>query len=273
MTKKEGYKKVISGLLNEFLKKGDEEGIMDYLVSNSNLPGPRGNLEVAEAFADLVEDRAEEESEKLWNLCAKLTAFPQVEAPVNDPKEFLVFCGTEGIGALGSLTAFFQRALSRLKELANDSRWRTREGVAMAIQRLIRKWGEETMKHLGMWIEKNNWLVMRAVAAGVAEPDFLRDKKIAESALELHRKVFAHILTTEERKSAEFKTLRQALGYSLSVVIRAIPKEGFEYMRQIVDSQDADVLWIVKENLKKDRLTRNFPDEVVAMKEYLITKV
>ena len=273
MSKKEESRKLLSGLLSEFLKTGNEDAITEYLASNSDLPGPRGNLEVAEAFADVIEDRAKEESETLWNLCTKLTAFSPVEAPVNNPKEFLVFCGAQGIGVLGSSTMYYQKALSRLKELANDPRWRTREGVAMALQRLIRKQPERTLKHLESWIEKDNWLVMRAVAAGVAEPANLKERSMAESALELHRKIFAQILAAEGRRPNEFKTLRQALGYCLSVVICAIPKEGFEYMQQIVDSQDADVLQIVKENLKKNRLIRGFPYEVAAMRRRLITGV
>jgi len=75
------------------------------------------------------------------------------------------------------------------------------------------------------------------------------------------------MLAIRERKSDEFKTLRQALGYSLSVVICAIPQEGFEYMQQLIGSQDADIFWVIKENLKKNKLVRNFPNEVAAIKK------
>jgi hypothetical protein len=40
-------------------------------------------------------------------------------------------------------------------------------------------------------------------------------------------------------------------------------------MRQLIDEQDADVLWIVKENLKKNRLIKNFPKEVASIKKLL----
>jgi hypothetical protein len=269
MNRKENYKEHLTDLTNEFLKTGNAENLAKYLTSNSNLPGPRGNLELAEVFADVVEDNARGESEKLWDLCMKLAQFSPVEAPVNNPKEFLVFCGARGVGVLGSSTAFFQKALSRLKELASDSRWRTREAVAMAIQSMIEKQPQKTLKELENWIENNNWLLMRAVAAGVAEPPLLKDKQTAESALELHKRIFAKIVTAQERKSDEFKTLKQGLGYSLSVVVCAVPKEGFEYMRQLAGTQDADILWIVKENLKKNRLLKNFPEEVASTKKLL----
>ena len=269
MSRKESYKEHLNDLINEAFEVGNEENLMKYLTSNSNLPGPRGNLELAEAFADVVKDYAGKEPQKLWNLCLKLTQFSLVEAPVNSSKEFLVFCGARGVGAIGASQATFQKAMSRLKELASDPRWRTREGVAMAIQDMIEKQPQKTLREIEGWIENNNWLAMRAVAAGVAEPRLLKDKQTAKSAFELHKKIFAKITVAQERKSAEFKTLKQGLGYSLSVVTRAISKEGFEYMRQLVEEQDVDVLWIVKENLKKNRLIKNFPEEVASIKKLL----
>jgi len=270
MSKKEGHREDLVDLLNDFLKTGYEEKIMEFLVSNSNLPGPRGNLELANAFAEVVEDYSIRNPQKIWELALRLTDISPNEAPVNNPKEFLPFCGAVAMGAIGSVHAtFYQKAFTFLRKLANDSRWRTREAVAMGIQKLIAKQSQNTLKELKNWIEKNEWLVMRAVAAGVAEPALLRDEQTARGALELHKKIFAQILATREWKSSEFKTLRQALGYSLSVVICAIPQDGFEYMQQLVDSQDADILWVIKENLKKNRLIKNFPNEVAAIKKLL----
>jgi hypothetical protein len=190
MSKKESYKEHLTDLINESLKTGMAENLMKYLTSNSNLPGPRGNLELANVFADLVRDYAGKEHEKLWSLCLQLTQFPLIEAPVNNPKEFLVFCGARGVGALGTSQRFFQKAMSRLKELASDSRWRTREGVAMAIQSMIEKQPQKTLKEIEEWIESDNWLAMRAVAAGVAEPALLKDEQTAKSAFELHKQIF-----------------------------------------------------------------------------------
>jgi hypothetical protein len=189
---------------------------------------------------------------------------------VNDPKEFLPFCGAVTIGAIASThEEFLRRAFALLKKLANDSRWRMHEGVAMGLQKLIAKRGYEVLEELDGWIVKNEWLTMRAVAAGVAESALLRDRLTATGALVLHEKIFSQILATRKRKSDEFRTLRQALGYSLSVIICATPKEGFEYMQRLTGSHDADVLWIVRENLKKNRLVKNFPSEVAAVTKSL----
>ncbi len=271
--KKESYKPDLTRFLDEFLRTGNKEKIIEYLVSNSNLPSPRGNLELAMAFTEVVEAYSSKELENLWKLCLKLTEISADEAPTNNPKEFLTFCGTYAIGAIASVSPrFFEKALVLLRELADDPRWRTREGVAMGIQKLLTKQSQNTLKALENWITDNEWLVMRAIAAGVAEPPILKDDKTARRALELHKKIFARILSSKERKSDKFKTLRKGLGYTLSVVVRAAPKEGFALIQQLVGLQDADILWIIKENLKKNRLTKNFPEDVASIKELLGTQ-
>ena len=270
MSKKEDYKKCLICLFNDFLKTDNEQEVADYLASNSHLPGPRGNLELAYAFAEVAEDFSTRDPHKIWELASRLISVSANEAPVNNPKEFLPFCGAVAIGVSGSTRGIFRRkAFALLKDLAGDSRWRTREGVAMGIQKLIASQSQNAFKELDRWIAENDWLAMRAVAAGIAEPALLRDEQTVEDALELHKKIFAKMLVAGERKSAEFRTLRQTLGYSLSVVTYAGPKEGFAYMQRIVGSHDADVLWVIKENLKKNRLIRNFPNEVASTKKLL----
>jgi hypothetical protein len=270
MRKKENHKRDLAQFFDEFLTTEDERAIIDYLLAHSNLPGRRGNLELAGAFAELAEDYYEKDIERVWNFCLKLTEVSAEEAPVNDPKEFLPFCGACALGAIGSVSpTLYRNALARLNALANDPRWRTREGVAMGIQKLVEREGEKTLKELESWIVTGKWLAMRAVAAGVAEPALLKDKHTAKQALELHKKIFDRILNGNERKGDAFKVLRKGLGYSLSVVVAAIPEEGFEYMRQLAESPDNHIRWILKENLKKNRLIKNYPDEVATIKELL----
>jgi hypothetical protein len=270
VNKKENYKELLVHLLEEFLKTGNEEKIREYLASNSNLPGPRGNLELAYAFAAVAEDFSAKDLHKMWELASGLINVSANEAPVNNPKEYLPFCGAVTIGAIASAHGEIRlKAFSLLKKLANDSRWRTREGVAMGLQKFIAKQGQDALEELDGWIVKNEWLAMRAVAAGVAEPALLRDEQTAKGALALHERIFSQILATGDRKTTEFKKLRQALGYSLSVVICANPKEGFKYLQRIIGLHDSDILWLVRENLKKNRLVKTFPDEVAAAKKLL----
>lgn len=89
MSKKASYKEVLADLLAEFLKTNNEKEVREYLVSNSNLPGPRGNLELAAAFAEVAEEYSVTHREEMWKLASKFTDVSPSEAPVNNPKEFL----------------------------------------------------------------------------------------------------------------------------------------------------------------------------------------
>jgi 3-methyladenine DNA glycosylase AlkC len=270
MSKKENHKQDLINLFDGYLKTGDQKKILEYLISNSNLPGRRANLELAEAFTEAVEKYFPKDPNQIWDMCLKFSEISSYEANVNDPKEFLPFCGAWAIGSIGSVSStYFDKSLIKLKELANDPRWRMRESVAKGIQKLIINERKKTLKHLEDWITNNNWLEMRAVAAGVAEPHLLQDEKIAKQALELHKNIFEQIISTRERKSEEFIVLKKALGYTLSVVIFAMPNEGFEFSHRLIESNDSDVLWIVKQNMKKNRLIKNFPKDVTLINNML----
>ena len=269
MSTTEEYKQELAPLVVALLESGKLEGLATYLLAHSNLPGPRGNLELAAAFAALAAEQVLEAPEPLWRCCVQLSGVSSAEAPVNDPREFLAFCGTLAIGAIGSVSLeYYHEAIARLRDAASDSRWRIREAVAMGLQHLLAKERERTLAELAAWIQPGAWLAMRAVAAGVAEPPLLREEQTARAALTLHVKIIEQLQAAgpQERTTAAFKTLKQGLGYSVSVVVAALPPEGFAYLHQLAGSLDSDVQWILKENLKKARLTRNFPEEVAMIK-------
>jgi len=228
----------------------------------SNLPGPRANLELAEAFAEAVARIESDRSAQVWELCSKLAGLQRDGSAQNAPGEFVVFCGVRGQGALGTASAkFFGRAMKALKEHAGDDRWRVRESVAASLQKLLVASPREVLSELDGWVDGDHWLEMRAVAAGIAEPALMKNPQLADAGVSLHKKVLDLVLRGDGRRSASFKALRQALGYSISVVAVARPAESFALMKGLVRSGDADALWIVNENLKKDRVRRGFPKE------------
>jgi hypothetical protein len=234
----------------EILKKLDDWD--EYLRTESGLPGPRGNLELAHAAADLG-DRERFEH---------FLSFDPQRAPVNSPDEFLAFCGVEG---LGKLIAEGQTNLwPTLRACASDPRWRIREGVAMALQRV----GQVDMD---LWLDKmetwadGTWLEMRAAAAGLAEPALLQEQKHILRALEILDHITSAVASAQNREE-DFKTLRKGLGYCWSVVVTALPAQGKRAMEHWLSSTDKDVRWIMKENLKKKRLERMDKDWVSSWK-------
>jgi hypothetical protein len=270
---KTAWAEEISGIVCEYLETGITERLVAYLTEHSNLPGSRANLELAEAFADVVEERCRESPDAcrmLLPLCAGFTVLPPEFAPVGTPEEFLSFCGVLGIAAIGSAAdEHLEEAFDYLLEAAEERRWRLREASAMGIQRLIRCRRDATLDELELWVAQGGWLAMRAVAAGVADPPLLRDPDTAEFALKIHRRILVRMLTAEDKRSDEFKTLRKGLGYSLSVVISALPDKGFSYIRQLAEIKDPDIRWIVQENITKSRLQKSFPAEVEAVAKVL----
>ena len=103
----------------------------------------------------------------------------------------------------------------------------------------------------------------------VAEPSLLKDPEIVAAALRMHRGILDRAVAAANRKDEEFKVLRKGLGYTLSVVVCALPREGFDLMRRLVETGDSDLRWIVEQNLKKNRLIRSFPAEVERVHDLL----
>jgi hypothetical protein len=214
-----------------------------YLLQESGLPGPRGNLELAQVVA-------EEGDRELFEHF--LTYTPEV-APVNDPHEFLAFCGVVGLGRL--LAEGDEKILDQLRPYASDPRWRLREGVAMALQRL----GKRDMRSLLVAMESwsaGNWLEKRAAAAALAEPILLHREKDALYALQILNRITASMDNSSETKNEKFKILQQGLGYCWSVVVVAAPEQGKQLMEKWLACPDYAIHRIMQENLKKNRLAR-----------------
>ena len=127
--------------------------------------------------------------------------------------------------------------------------------MAMALQR----WGQTEMHlllHEMQGWSKGNLLEMRAAAAALCEPCLLKDTDDSSRVLEVLDGITASIEGMEDRTSDQFKALRKGLGYCWSVATVAFPEEGKKLMEKWLASEDADVRWIMKENLRKKRLER-----------------
>ena len=214
-----------------------------YLLQESGLPGPRGNIELAQAVAD-AGDRP---------LFEHFLAYTPQVAPTNDPHEFLAFCGVVGLGRL--LAEGDEKVLDQLRPYASDPRWRLREGVAMALQRL----GKQDMRSLLAAMEtwsSGSWLEKRAAAAALAEPVLLHNKKDALEALRILDRITASMKNSGAAKDEGFKVLQQGMGYCWSVVVAAAPEQGKRLMEKWLACPDHAIQRIMQENLKKNRLVR-----------------
>lgn len=260
---------VLEGLLAAALV-GGEGALVGFLREHSNLPGPRGNLELAWQFADAVMARATRpEAGATWRMVASLAAVGPEEAPTGDPGEFLAFCGTLGAAGFAGDRSRRPGVWEAIRRAAEDERWRLREAAAQAIQRAVLADPEGARARLQEWAADGSWLLCRAVAAGVADPPLLRDPLWAEAALKLHELILERLSTAGDRHDGGFRVLRQGLGFSLSVVVAAAPQEGFALLRRLAVVPDRDLAWVLRSNLGKGRLARGHAREVDAVRSLL----
>lgn len=217
-----------------------------YLLQESGLPGPRGNLELAQVVADLG----------TRPLFEHFLAYTPAVAPVNDPHEFLAFCGLVGLGRL--LADGDRQLLVQLRPYASDPRWRMREGIAMALQRLGKVDMDSLLLAMQDW-SAGTWLEKRAAAAALAEPALLHDPRHARQALAILDQITASLENSPEARTENFKILQQGLSYCWSVVVAAAPGSGKLLMEKWLVSPDPVIRRILQENLKKNRLLRMDP--------------
>jgi hypothetical protein len=141
-----------------------------------------------------------------------------------------------------------------MRSATQDKRWRIREAVAMAIQDLIDIRPEATIATLQSWVQEDNYLLHRAVAAGIAEPRFMKNREIARIALELHKAILENVAHKSDKRDPGYNVLVKGLCYTLSVVIVGIEQEGFSYLENLIAINHPIINKIVRENLKKKRL-------------------
>ena len=218
----------------------------DFLLQESNLPGPRANLELVQAVAD------EGDEPLFW----RYLSFGPDRAPTNSPDEFLALCGVVGLGRL--LAEGRMDVLETLRRCASDPRWRVREGVCIALERLGRKDLDLLLKEMVRW-SRGNLLEQRAAAAALSQPTLLVERDHVLRVLQILDSITASVREVEDRQNVDFKTLRKGLAYCWSVAVAALPEEGKRTMEKWFASDDKDVLWIMRQNLRKKRLSRMDP--------------
>jgi hypothetical protein len=203
-----------------------------YLTKHSGLPGPRANLELVAAVAE------EADADVLWQLSAS-------------KDEYLALCGTAGLGRIALLEP--DTVMSWLRELASDPRWRVREGVAMALQRIGRENMPTLLAAMKVWMHGDEF-VQRAVVAGLCEPPILRNGAETVQVLEILDHITSSLASSSDRRSDGFRVLRQALGYGWSVAAAAAPENAVPYLEKWLQATDKDVAWIMRSNLGKSRM-------------------
>lgn len=237
----------------------------DMLICNSNLPGPRGNLELAYAFADCLKTM-QYIDKNLWQALIEWAGVKAEDTPSDSPKEFIPFCAVQALGAIFSCvdSKKKEKIIELLQIAANDSRWRVREAVAIGLQWIEEKDFRESKMIFNKWINEASLLERRAIIAALAHPPVLNEKDNVLFCLKITEIILKDIidLGREFRKTEEFRVLRKGLEYAISVFVAKLPNEGFEFMKEWAQKNDPDIKKIIKSNLGKSRLIKKFGQQV-----------
>ncbi len=223
----------------------DSEKLKEFIVKNSNLPGPRGNLELAFAFAKIYDN---------LDVLLKWLKITEDQADANDPKSFPAFCAAVCLGKIYTKTKD-KKLIAILKNLAKDGRWRMREAVAFGFQTIGENNFNELKSIFSEWIKKSNDLEKRAILVSLAHPRFLNAEN-AKFCFEI-----ANIVLREMDREKDFDVLKKGLGFTISVFAAANPELGFKFIKKWI-GMDKDIDRIMKENLKKNRIAKKYPEEV-----------
>lgn len=218
----------------EELRRRDRAEWPAFLKEHSGLPGPRANLELLVAVAELAGPA-------------------DIRRLREDGDEYLAMCAAAAVSRRADHAELAETAHA----LASDERWRVREGVATGLQLLGDTSPEAMARIVGEWAGDPDPLVQRAAAAAICEPRLLRDPVMSATAIEVCRRTTAQLvsLTPAERKAPGARVLRQALAYCWSVAVAADPEKGTPVFLAL-DTGDADVSWLVEQNRRKKRLSK-----------------
>jgi hypothetical protein len=238
---------------------GNRRPLEFYLREQSHLPGPRANLELVNDLSHLLAVLAPVQSDNVHMLLNHLVHNHYKAIESNTPDEFVMLCGVVAFGACAAKRPEWRgETVEFLDRCAASSSWRVREGVAIAFQRLLCTAPREILDHLTTLAYTGDYLQQRAAIAAIAEPGLLNTPDMVSEALNIQRMVLEHLhrAPAADRRRENFRALRKALGYTLSVVTAATPEDGFALMRMCAGWGDADVVWVLRENLKKKRLAK-----------------
>jgi hypothetical protein len=258
----------VGSLLLDAVATGDAAELRAALERGSGLPGARLNLRLVWTFARAVGDvvrKPEPPVVVLEQLLDGWAALPLDEAPGDRPAVVLSCAAVAAYGEVGAVRPdWWDDETAKLRRAASDGRWRVREVVAQALQRLLESDWARAVDELVDWASDDDPLVVRAAAAAVAEPRLLRQRDAANDAVTIQRRAAERFrsIPDAQRRDENVRTLRQALGFTISVAVAA--SGDFALLHELAASDDTDLHWIVRQNLKKSRLTKH-PTEAAAV--------
>jgi hypothetical protein len=232
------------------LEKDDLDELTKYLTENSNLPGPRANLGLANKLAELVTSNWVDHK-KFLRRC--------IDSWGND--EYLRTCRNIVLGYIAAEHPQEDNWALDLLYLDNfNDEWRPREAVTIGLTESLRRRETYMLQLLHRWNEDNDLRVLRNTLVTLADPGNLRKSLGLREALRTYHLKAMDALRYDSNSKPGYQMLKKSLGFTLSVAAVEDP----EMMRMLRDWVEADIKqWksVLRSNLKKSRLVKKYPEQ------------
>lgn len=222
--------------LDRALESGDRY-LFSLLTRFGNMPGPRPNVELAEAMGDELASRKAQADRLIIEMCT----LDERQAPGQSAQAFLMYVGAHALASRYLAGYEAKRALDGLHEMAGDARKSVRDGVVSALARLLASaHGKALIEQFSSWTD--GFLQAAVVLEAVARREVL-DKLDDPEAL-LARLDEATTLVEEASRAAERSQGRRRLLEVLPGAITVIAHrfhEALGWLEQRAKSQQPEL--------------------------------
>jgi hypothetical protein len=224
--------------------KGNDESLFRFLRRHSGLPGVKANLYLASAFGDAMASNAAYQP-----LLVRLLSQSEEDAPGGTELEFLPVCGVYGQAAMGARgTASKEDTFARLREAADDGRFRVRDAVSQGLATLGAAAPDATARELAAnWVD--GYLYAANALEALSEGPFLDNTLDVDAVVRLLTHAFE--LASRAPRSAErypgYKSLINILGVAPQRAAVRFGTPIFDCLKHFA---------IVKEPMIRDAITR-----------------
>lgn len=259
MNKRKMYQQIVYPLL----KNKQNIALKEFILSESSLPGRMGNLTLIKVVAENM----------TLNQVNPLDWYPifsewlSITSDGNDPYTDVLLTGLESLGAIYQFASeeMKKEIDALLHQSLNDPRWRVREIVTESY-----KWiGTNAFTNLTtsfdiLLLNEPTPLEIRGILATIAHPNLLKTTEQLAYAQKIMSNAFDYFIHFDSTKFSmdDKKILQKGLAFAPSVIVSCSPNIGFDYFDELITLDNQAITRLIKENLKKKRLSQSFPDEV-----------
>lgn len=251
--------------------------LIDLLCRGSNLPGPRVNEVLAQAFASECASRGREADELVrWLITLDADSAPGGGSGPHGAGaelEFLPVCGVHAAGERAAADPKCRDAmLALLHDAAEDLRFRVREAVPAALERVGARAGDDVAVAVAGWMD--GYFHAAAVLRAIVRRDWLPQIATPTHAIELYERAF-ELAVDAPRAAARypgFKSLLEALQETIAPLASRFGVPMFDALARLARVKDPVLRDLITNGIETPKLrTRHREDVERVLRDFKTT--